>query len=76
MRALVVDDSSAMRAYLKLILKQAGLEVCEARNGKEGLMRLQGELLPDLVLLDWNMPEMDGLEMLRQLRAAPRCEGV
>jgi two-component system, chemotaxis family, chemotaxis protein CheY len=76
MRALVVDDSSAMRAFLKMILKTAGFEVSEARNGKEGLQALGATTLPQLVLLDWNMPEMDGLEMLRQLRADARCNQV
>lgn len=74
MRALVVDDSSAMRAFLKMILKTAGFEVSEARNGKEGLKALNAITPPpELVLLDWNMPEMDGLEMLRHLRANARC---
>jgi two-component system chemotaxis response regulator CheY len=76
MRALIVDDSSAMRAFLKMILKGAGFEVSEARNGKEGLQALTPVVLPDVVLLDWNMPEMNGLEMLQQLRADPRCSHV
>ena len=76
MRALVVDDSSAMRAYMKMILKAAGFEVSEARNGKEGLQALEVASAPDLVLLDWNMPEMDGFEMLRQLRANARWNQV
>lgn len=76
MRALIVDDSSAMRAFLKMILKSAGFEVSEARNGKEGLQALTPVVLPDVVLLDWNMPEMNGFEMLRRLRADARCCGV
>lgn len=76
MRALVVDDSSAMRAFLKLILKRAGFEVREARNGKEGLAALQASEAPELLLLDWNMPEMDGFEMLRRVRADMRWSGV
>lgn len=76
MRVLVVDDSSAMRAFLRMILKAAGFEVAEARNGKEGLNALRAAVLPDLVLLDWNMPEMDGLEMLLHLRSDARCNQV
>lgn len=71
MRALVVDDSSAMRAFLRLILRDAGFEVTEARNGRDGLERLHGTDIPDLVLLDWNMPEMNGFEMLQRVRRDP-----
>ncbi len=76
MRALIVDDSSAMRAFLRMILKQAGFATSEARNGREGLEALARTPLPDLVLLDWNMPEMDGFTMLRHLRADSRLPSV
>ncbi len=75
MRALVVDDSSAMRAFLRMILKSAGIEVAEARNGQEGLKALS-VARPELVLLDWNMPEMDGFEMLRYMRSDTRYNGI
>jgi len=75
MRALIVDDSSAMRAFLKLALKGAGFSTAEARNGKEGLRSLERDC-PDLVLLDWNMPEMDGFSMLRAMRADARWKNV
>jgi two-component system chemotaxis response regulator CheY len=75
MRALVVDDSSAMRAFLRMTLTGAGIEVEEARNGKEGLRALE-TALPDLVLLDWNMPEMNGFDMLQQIRADARYRGI
>ena len=75
MRALVVDDSSAMRAFLRMTLRDADIEVEEARNGKEGLRALRA-VRPDLVLLDWNMPEMNGFEMLQQIRADARYSGV
>lgn len=76
MRALIVDDSSAMRAFLRMILKGLGFEIAEARHGREGLQRLQEGERPDLVLLDWNMPEMDGFTMLRELRADSRFRDV
>jgi two-component system chemotaxis response regulator CheY len=69
MRALVVDDSSAMRAFLKMILTRTGFEVSAAPNGSAGLDVLHSGPAPDLVLLDWNMPEMDGFQMLRAMRA-------
>lgn len=76
MRALVVDDSSAMRAFLRMILKGAGIEVTEARNGQEGLNALDGANPPELVLLDWNMPVMNGFVMLQQMRADARYRRV
>ncbi len=76
MRALVVDDSSAMRAFLKMILRGVGYEVSEARNGREGLQALAVASLPELILLDWNMPEMNGFEMLHELRAEPHYSGI
>ena len=76
MHALVVDDSSAMRAFLRLILRDVGFEVAEARNGREGLERLHANGAPDLVLLDWNMPEMNGFEMLQKMRASSALRGT
>jgi two-component system chemotaxis response regulator CheY len=71
MRVLVVDDSRAMRMIVVRQLRQAGLEdadFIEAQHGLEALERLtEGHV--DLVLSDWNMPEMNGLELLRELRA-------
>lgn len=68
-RALVVDDSRAMRAILRHFLEQLGFEVFEAGHGKEGLERLTqlGEF--DLAMVDWNMPEMNGLDFVRAVRA-------
>lgn len=69
MRALVIDDSAVTRGIIKHILKAMAFEVFEAADGREGLARVK-ELTPiDLVLVDWNMPEMDGIEFLQALRA-------
>ncbi len=68
MHAIVVDDSSAMRAVLRLILKQHGFQVAEAKNGKDGLAVLQASGPVQLALIDWNMPEMGGLELLQSIR--------
>ena len=70
MRALVVDDSTAVRLYLRKILVPHGFEVAEARNGGEGLERVREQPV-DLVLLDWNMPVMSGLELLQHIRSEP-----
>ena len=70
MNVLVVDDSRAMRMIVRRTLRQAGfdnLNVTEAENGHEALMKIQ-EIRPDLILSDWNMPEMDGMGLLRTLR--------
>jgi two-component system chemotaxis response regulator CheY len=71
-RALVVDDSKTIRIILGRILKELGYEVCEAGNGKEALKVMESEKAAiNLVLADWNMPEMNGLELLKQLRQDP-----
>ena len=74
MRALVVDDSSAMRALLRMALKKQGFEVAEAKHGLEALSVLSGSAEFDLMLIDWNMPEMDGFALLRRVRAESRYE--
>ena len=71
MRALVIDDSRAMRAILGQMLRQSGFEVAEAGNGREGLERLRQIERADVALVDWNMPEMNGFEFVRAVRADP-----
>ncbi len=74
MKVLVTDDSRVMRQIVKRTLRQAGytdLQVCEAGNGREALEVIASEK-PDLVLCDWNMPEMNGLDLLTSLRAGGR----
>ena len=71
MQALVVDDSATMRQILKEYLKKLGFGVTEAVNGREALDVLKGMATADLVLVDWNMPEMDGVSFVRAVRADP-----
>ena len=67
--ALVVDDSRAMRGILKRILVPLGFEVREAGNGREALDQIwNDDLQPDVALIDWNMPEMNGLEFVIAVR--------
>ena len=71
MKVMIVDDSSSMRLLVKRTLKQAGftgLDICEAENGSEALEAMDSER-PDVILCDWNMPVMSGLEFLEHLRA-------
>lgn len=66
---LIVDDSKAMRLIVRRTLRQAGFgdyEVEEAANGLEALERI-GQATPALVISDWNMPEMNGIELLKEL---------
>jgi len=67
-RAIVVDDSRAMRAILRRALEKLGFQVVEAGHGKEALARLSQIRIPDLALIDWNMPEMNGIDLLVELR--------
>lgn len=70
MRILIVDDSRAMRMIVRRTLRQAGLgdhDVQEASDGLEAAEVVR-QWQPDLVLSDWNMPEMNGIDLLRTLR--------
>jgi len=69
MRALIVDDSKSMRLILSRFLKSNGFEVSEAGHGQEALDRLNGGEQVDLMLVDWNMPVMNGYELVRAVRA-------
>jgi two-component system chemotaxis response regulator CheY len=73
MIALVIDDSRAMRLILNRITSQLGFEVWQAGNGREALDLLEAtETVPELALVDWNMPEMNGLEFVTAVRADPK----
>ena len=68
-RILVVDDMSTMRRIIKTILNQLGYSnIEEAENGKQAIGKLKKEKF-DFVITDWNMPEMDGLELVKQIRS-------
>jgi two-component system chemotaxis response regulator CheY len=72
MKILIVDDSSAMRMIVRRTLRQAGFDghdIVEAGNGREALLRMR-EGMPDMILSDWNMPDIDGMALLTAVRAA------
>jgi two-component system, chemotaxis family, chemotaxis protein CheY len=71
-KAMVVDDSRAVHMILARTLKELGYEVCEAANGREALEALEADKAGvRLVLADWNMPEINGLDLVRRLRQDP-----
>ncbi len=76
MRALVIDDSRAIRAIIGGILRELGMSVIDAANGREGIERLQQNPDVELVLVDWNMPEMNGLDFIRAVRAQRAYDGL
>jgi len=76
MRALVVDDSRTVRIIVGNILREIGIEVVEAGNGLEALEQIRRDPEVDLMLLDWNMPEMNGFDLLRAVRAQRAYDGL
>jgi two-component system chemotaxis response regulator CheY len=64
---LIVDDSRVIRKVSRHILEALGFTVSEAENGREGLERCAASI-PDVILLDWNMPIMSGIEFITHLR--------
>ncbi len=72
-KILIVDDNADNRDSLSLCLQQKGFEVVSARDGKEGVSMAQSEK-PDLILMDLNMPELDGWEATRLLKAAEETQ--
>ncbi len=76
MNVLVVDDFATMRRIIKNVLKQIGFtNISEADDGKSALKVLKDETF-DLILCDWNMPEMPGIELLKKVRSDDQLKGI
>jgi two-component system chemotaxis response regulator CheY len=75
-RALVIDDSRAMRRIVGSILEDFGYEVRPAGHGREALDVLEEGWIPDLACVDWNMPVMDGLQFVSAVRSNPAYRQV
>ena len=69
-KILVIDDEEDLRENLKYILKMKGYEVALAEDGVQGLKKLES-YVPDLIILDLNMPNMGGLELIKNIKALP-----
>jgi two-component system chemotaxis response regulator CheY len=69
MLALVIDDSRAMRMIIAKILREVGIDVVEAGDGVEALTQLQMNPEVELMLVDWNMPQMNGFDFVKKVRA-------
>jgi two-component system chemotaxis response regulator CheY len=76
MRALVIDDSGAMRSILRQYMREMKYEVVEARDGREALKRCEETPHFDIALVDWNMPVMNGLDFVRALRARKEYDSM
>ncbi len=76
MKVLVIDDSKTMRIILRNALKEFGHEVVEAGDGKEGLTQAQAHTDMRAVFVDWNMPEMNGLEIVKAARGVDGTKTV
>jgi two-component system, chemotaxis family, chemotaxis protein CheY len=75
-RALVIDDSRAMRRIVGSILEDFGYETRQAGHGREALDVLEEGYVPDLACVDWNMPVMDGLQFVSAVRSNPAYRSV
>ncbi|MDD3799387.1 MAG: response regulator [Novosphingobium sp.] len=69
-KCLIVDDSRVIRKVSRNIVESLGLAAEEAKDGREALEQCE-QAMPDVILLDWNMPVMDGLEFVSELRRRP-----
>ena len=71
MHALIVDDARAVRRVLRRSLEEIGIKVAEAADGVAALEALDADTEIELAIVDWNMPRMSGIELVRKLRALP-----
>jgi len=72
---LTVDDSASVRMAMRIALTGAGYKVTEASDGSEGVAKASGTRF-DMIITDLNMPRMDGLTMIRELRKMPSQSGI
>ena len=76
MLAMVIDDSRAMRAILRRIVTELGFDCVEAADGQEALDTIKSGEVPDLCLVDWNMPVLDGLSFIQAVRGTAELRHI
>ncbi len=76
MRLLIVDDSATMRSILTTYASRLGCECAQAEDGCAALERLEFDSAFDAALIDWDMPRMNGLDLLKAIRADPQFDGM
>lgn len=76
MRILIIDDSSTMRRILASYAHEHGLETSQAADGVEALDVLEHDDSYDAAMIDWDMPRMDGLTLLKEIRSRPEWDGI
>ena len=76
LRAMIIDDSRAMRSILRRIVSGLSFEIAEAGHGQEALDQMEAGFLPDLCLIDWNMPVMDGYTFITEVRRRPEWRNI
>jgi two-component system chemotaxis response regulator CheY len=76
MRALIIDDSKAMRKVLGRTMSNMGFEVDEAMNGEEAIVLLEHSDNTGIVLVDWNLPEMSGLDFVKAIRSTDHYDSI
>lgn len=76
MRVLIVEDSRAMRAIIERMFNMLGFETTQAADGAEALRTLENDPNYDLALVDWNMPRLNGLDLVKAIRSDERFRGI
>lgn len=76
MRTLIIDDSRTTRTIIARLLRGLGYETFEAGDGLDALALIESHDPPDIAFVDWNMPEMSGIEFVQSARANPRCNAM
>ena len=76
MRALIIDDSRVMRSILRRVIEPLGFEAAEAADGQDALDQIAAGPVPELCLVDWNMPVMDGYSFITRMRERPEWRDV
>ncbi|EKD41985.1 MAG: hypothetical protein ACD_73C00408G0002 [uncultured bacterium] len=76
MKAIIIDDSRAIRVILRKILMGLGIEVLEAENGQDAIIKIAQNGVPEIALVDWNMPVMNGLDFVKAARVLENLKGM